>query len=469
VQLTDPSTTERASPTSDQCWVLLERVVNSPRFQKAARLREFLLYVGRRTLKEGCGQIHEQEIGSEVFGRPATYDTSVDNIVRVNATEVRKRVEAYFELEGAHESLILEIPRGSYKPVFRWRFVDLVPPEQLLSEPAPVKPEANAEDSDSVSAAIAEAPRPLEHKPLEHDKRLPQGTLLLVACGMIVLLGIGCAALWMQNRAMHRSLYAWQYNPTLRSFWSQIFEAQPNTDIVLADTSFALIEDITKKPIPLQDYLNRRYVSDLQSQNRSADISKDRRDDLNLIMARNYGSMGDFRVAQRIAAFDPLGHNIHVDYAIEYTPALVKKDTVILIGSRKSNPWVDLFASSLNFTIEYDPDRLVSFVKNRTPAPGEQPTYSAPPSPDYSSGYSIVAYLPNPGQPGKVLIIAGTGSEATEGAGEFITSEEQLARFQKMLHVDKLPYFEVLLKTTHLSATPLDATIVAYRTYPAPR
>jgi hypothetical protein len=35
-----------------------------------------------------------------------------------------------------------------------------------------------------------------------------------------------------------------------------------------------------------------------------------------------------------------------------------------------------------------------------------------------------------------------------------------------MLHINKLPYFEVLLKTTHLIGTPLDAKILAYPTYP---
>jgi len=116
---------ERALKDSD-AWALLERIVNSPRFQRAARLREFLLYVGRRSIREHCDQINEQEIGTEVFGRPPNYDTNIDNIVRVNATEVRKRVEAYFEAEGAREPVILEIPRGSYKPVFRNRAAEAI-------------------------------------------------------------------------------------------------------------------------------------------------------------------------------------------------------------------------------------------------------------------------------------------------------------------------------------------------------
>ena len=184
-------------------------------------------------------------------------------------------------------------------------------------------------------------------------------------------------------------------------------------------------------------------------------------------MQRNFGSVGDFRVAQRIGALDPLGKNIHLYSARDYEPALVKQDNVILIGGRKSNPWVDLFSSRLNFTVEYDPIRFINFIRNHAPAPGEQEIYNSPPAPAPNSGYSIVAYLPTD-EGGKVLIVAGTGSEATEGAGEFLTSEDQLASFQKLLHVSSLPYFEVLLKTTHLNGTPMEATIVAYRTYSAP-
>ncbi len=64
-----------------------------------------------------------------------------------------------------------------------------------------------------------------------------------------------------------------------------------------------------------------------------------------------------------------------------------------------------------------------------------------------------MAYLPNPDHTGKVVVFAGTGSEATEAVGEFLTSEDSLANFLKILHVSELPYFEVLLKTTHRNHT----------------
>src|SRR5579863_3488251 len=111
--VSEPALLQEEQPYSEVCWALLERIVASPQLRRATRLREFLQYVGQRSIKEGLEQIHEQEIGANVFGRPPDYDTSLDNIVRVNASELRKRIEDYFATDGAAETLVMEIPRGS--------------------------------------------------------------------------------------------------------------------------------------------------------------------------------------------------------------------------------------------------------------------------------------------------------------------------------------------------------------------
>src|ERR1700683_659108 len=108
-------------PTIEKRGAVIERVAASEQFSRSSRLRDFLLYVGKQSLKDGCPEIHEQEIGAKVFGRPISYDRSADNIVRVNATELPKRIESYFESNGATEPLIFEIPRGAYRLVFRRR------------------------------------------------------------------------------------------------------------------------------------------------------------------------------------------------------------------------------------------------------------------------------------------------------------------------------------------------------------
>jgi hypothetical protein len=106
-------------PTIDERRALIDRVAGTAQFRRSARHRDFLLYVGGQSLKPGCPEIHEQESGAKVFGRSASDDRSHDNIVRVNATELRKHSELYVASEGVHETLVPEIPRGGYKPVLR--------------------------------------------------------------------------------------------------------------------------------------------------------------------------------------------------------------------------------------------------------------------------------------------------------------------------------------------------------------
>jgi hypothetical protein len=418
----------------DACWKVLERAAASPQLKRAARSREFLFYVAGKSLKEGCTEIHEQEIGHEVFGRRKDYDTSQDNIVRVSATELRKRIDGYFASEGAEESLIFEIPRGSYMPVFRMRTRELEPaqvvPEQPVAPPAP---------------------------PLSYYRQLP----FLIVSVAALLLAIGCAYLWRENRTKDHALQPLQYKPALAAFWPRFLDAPHETDMILADTSFALIEDITKQYFPLSDYLNGNYIRQIQASN----LSADRKADALMIAVRNNGSLGDFRVAQRIRALDPTFNRLMVEYAREYTADSIKRHNVILIGSQKSNPWVSLFYSQMAYTIEYDPALDQSFIKVNNPVPGEKPLYPVVANPDAAVGYSIIAYLPNPSHTADALIIAGSNSQATDAAGEFLTSEDSMERLLKRFPSGQVPYFEVLLKTTRLNGTPFSAEIVTSRTY----
>lgn len=436
----------QVSPDTEACWALLERIAASKQLRRAARLQELLFYVSKRSLKEGCDRIHEQEIGCGVFRRPDSYDTGVDNIVRTNVSDLRKRIEAYFNSEGSHETLIVEIPRGSYVPVFRYRLVEAEPAEQIPNEA--VQTGSNEPQRIGTQRIGTDA------MPRVHANRSWMPAALVIAGVLIVLLAGGCIYFWSQYRALHEPLSGWQSKPAVTAFWSQFLGANPTTDIVISDTGIGLAQALSRKTFPLNDYLSRGYISQLQS----AEMSPDMHAAINRILAWNLVNPGEFGLARRILALDPLGKSIHLYNARNYLPDLINRDNIILIGARESNPWDELFDGRMNFITEFDSPRVV----NRAPAAGELPVY---PQSD-SEGYCVVAYMPSSDRNRQVLLIEGTDAEATEAAGDFLLSEDQLSNFRKMLHRNDFPYFQVLLKVSSVRGTPLSAAVQAYRAYP---
>jgi len=425
----------------------LERIASSSNVKRAARLQGLLFYLGKCSLKDGLDTVHEQRIGVEVFGRSHDYDTSDDNIVRTNVSELRKRVEAYFEGEGANEPLVVEIPRGSYLPVFRYR---------------PVKPQiaieiAAAKVLEPVPANVVSISKPADAAPVVRSI-IPQSRwVMILAAVIIVALAATCIILRFQYRSLYRSMYPWQSQPAVAELWSNILDARPDTDIVLADASFGLLQDINKKSFQFNDYLSRSYISQLQTENASPDLHAV----LSRISVWNLGDQDDFKLARRILALDPLGTKIHLYNARGYLPDLTKRDNVILIGGRISNPWDDLFEGHMNFVAKFSTDGPITVV-NRAPTGSELAVYTQ----TDSTQYCVVSYQPNPDHNGVVLLIEGTGAEATEAAGDFLLSDDQLSAFKKLLRADKFPYFDVLLKVSSVPGTPLTATVEAYRSYP---
>jgi hypothetical protein len=435
-------------PDLSTCWALVERVAASSQLKRATRLRDLLLFVGRRHLKEGCDQIHEQVIGVEVFDRSATYDTNVDNIVRANVSELRKRVDAYFEGEGRDETLIMEIPRGSYVPVFRYR-----PAAQEIAAEFEVPATTQTDKTDTLISGATS---------ISFRRGWSRSG---IAAGLaILILSSACLGLWIQNRAMQRSLdaterafYPWKQEPTVAAFWSTFLDSTQDTDVIVPDASFSQIQYYSQTSIPLEKYIDRSYINQLESQ----DLNPDVRTLLNSFSSLNFVTLSAIKMAQNILALDPLGKKMHMYFSREYIPAFIDRDNVILLGDPRSNPWVQLLESRLNFSVDRENGHLGPVI-NHAPAPGEQASYISADS----VGYCVVAYLPNPGHSGKFLLIQGTSPAATQAAEFFLLSESQLSRFRRKLNVVKFPYFEVLLKTSQVTGTPLTATVEAYRLYP---
>lgn len=107
-----------SSITDEAVRLELEHILASPEFRSSKRCQDFLKFVVERTLAGLTESLKERTIGIEVFGRPASYDTSSDGIVRINATEVRKRLAIHYAEAGKNADVRISLPVGSYVPFF---------------------------------------------------------------------------------------------------------------------------------------------------------------------------------------------------------------------------------------------------------------------------------------------------------------------------------------------------------------
>ena len=109
-------------PLSEACVLSvrahLEHVLRSPNFDGSQRSREFLRYVVEEVLAGRAAYLKQAAIAVEVFGRKPDFDAVIDPIVRVQAGRLRRSLERYYLLSSDTGAMRIELPKGSYAPVF---------------------------------------------------------------------------------------------------------------------------------------------------------------------------------------------------------------------------------------------------------------------------------------------------------------------------------------------------------------
>src|SRR6185437_9761805 len=94
----------------------LEYILASRVFFPAQRSQAFLRYVVEKSLLGLSPK--EYEIAIDIFQRSADYDPAVDSTVRVEASRLRNRLREYYDTQGKHDPILIEIPKGGYSAVF---------------------------------------------------------------------------------------------------------------------------------------------------------------------------------------------------------------------------------------------------------------------------------------------------------------------------------------------------------------
>jgi TolB-like protein/Flp pilus assembly protein TadD len=112
----------------------LRDLSESHAFSGSKRAQDFLHLIVGHALEGEVESLRERMIGAEMFGRPIDYDTGSDSVVRVKATEVRKKLAQYYLESEAKSRVRIELPIGSYVP--RFLFGDLGSTAIAKSPPA---------------------------------------------------------------------------------------------------------------------------------------------------------------------------------------------------------------------------------------------------------------------------------------------------------------------------------------------
>ncbi|RZU43654.1 hypothetical protein [Edaphobacter modestus] len=415
---------------------LVRRVVESSTFAKSERLSSFLICICDLTLSGRASEINEQKIGTTVFGRAPDYDSSIDGIVRPQASRLRQRLDLYFNGEGVNEPVRITLPRGSYVPVF---------------EPNPGQ--SPAVDPPSVPAVIPSVSSPSETSATLpwslRSARLPW-ILVMVLLAALLVVGVRSAKRFAANTST---------SSTPNPLWSVLFRPNQRTIVVPSDTGLVMWQSATRQSIDLEGYLSGSYRA--QS---TGDIPTGQLDPAD-IASRRYTSIVDLGIVKQLTQIaDAQKNKLALSYARDVRVDDLKEANVVLIGAAVANPWVELFEPKMNFVFADAHIRQYTVV-NRAPTGTEPVRWTANYDDVQHRVYGVVGFLPNLGGTGSVLILEGTSMAGTQCAWDFVADDSSFLPFVN--HIRRpdgsIPYFQLVLESKNLTGSAVKRSILAWR------
>lgn len=358
----------------------LQRLLVHPLFANSKRYPALLAYTVEQTLLGNASELKERSIGVEVFGRAPSYDANADPVVRITAGEVRKRLTQYYYDPSHRSELILELPTGSYVPLFR-------EPERV---PEPV---AGPVD---VPIALEAVSAPAAPSPLWRWR-------WLLAAGVIVLVvatgGLGLlVGFRLRNEPPPPTNIDRFWGPVTQSANPTTFclgEPAKNIDVGSINSFDTPINN--SKPEPL--YFRLHYSGNLAL----ADV---------------------ITLTRTVAALESRHKAFRVLPASEATFGQLREGPFVLIGAF-DNIWTLRVTQKLRFGFE-SKDGVALLIDRNSPTKTTWATAWDLPYQKLSRDYAIVARIHDTttGQP--VIIAAGISEEGTEAAGEILYNPEYL-------------------------------------------
>jgi hypothetical protein len=359
----------------------LEKILKSQGFRASKRSQQFLSYVVKQTLDGHAELLKERSIGVELFHRPASYSTGDDGVVRVQAGEVRRRIEEYYRENGDSLPVRLELPLGTYVPEFHWGS-STVPPRMA--------PPGLAPRTSGRGLAIRTA--------------LALGVVLAVAVVIYVR-------------------HAKQQTSMLDRFWSPVFTTSQPVLICVAKTV------VYRPSLELYQKYSKTHPTEFRTEVDRYDkvLPLDPKQMIEwgeMAEFPEFGvAMGDAYVAAQLSAFFArINKPSQVRIGSQYSFADLRNSPAVLVGAF-NNRWTLQMTSNLRFVFAEEGGRL--WIEDRS-SPGKVWSYGTAPYAEVKEDYGVVTRLLD-SKTGQVLIaVAGIGEHGTEAAADLISGPEYL-------------------------------------------
>jgi hypothetical protein len=431
----------------DPHWELAQRVVAGPHFARSPLLSKFLLYVVAETLEGRGAEITEHQIGVQVFDRPADYRTLEDNIVRNYARQLRRRLAEHFAGEGSGELIRIDVPVGGYVPVF------ILSSEGAVGESA-AKPSVT---TPAQVAAVQPGSTAIEHS--SSRRGLPRMAIIVLALA-IHSVALVTATWFLACYAVKRGSSIPPPQEPAHVLWTALFSGSANCFVVPSDAGFNLLEDLSRRPVPLAEYIAGSY------QNLPlAGVDAHSAEDLRSQQLTPYVDLQIVAEFARLAEVHP--HRVSVRFPRDLRLDDLKSANAVIIGSVGSNPWAALAESNANFRIVDRPGMQGATIENVKPRPGEAAFYESHWNEPAHETFALISFLPNLSGNGHLLFLEGLDVAGTQAAAETLLHASAIdAILNGATRPDgTLRNFEVLLRSTSIESSATGTQVIASRVY----
>ncbi|MDR3723393.1 MAG: hypothetical protein P4K83_02765 [Terracidiphilus sp.] len=432
----------------------VSEILRAPAFRGSHRSRQFLKYIVDQSLAGHFDLLKERSIGVELFGRSPSYDTGQDAIVRVTANVVRRHLAEFYLAERKAPPFRLSLPLGSYIPE-----VLSVPDNEETGAPSSSETGSSLQ---SVNPHLLDQPDAPRQDSSSAPVDFAETTAWWHSWRIWLLVVFVAGLLFVPAFLRYKASGVKSSGSALGMPWQSLFRPNSPVHLIASDKGLVVMEEVEHGSLGLTDYAEHKYVIDKKLT--TPEVSRYRQA---ILDGDSAVSAVDLPIITGIAALVAANgrtmdaksaHNIQLS-------DLKTNDSLILLGSARSNPWVNLYDNQLDFTIVYDKSLQREVVINRHPRPGEALKYiPAPTTRTSGQSYAIIAFLQNPDTSGQVLLLSGASSEGTSAAGEFVTNLSKMPGLLRACAIDPAGpavHFEILLSLSRISGLPNNVEIVA--------